>query len=332
MLPDDTRLEAIIPARGPTPWLRLSLSSIAAQTLQPVAVTLVDDGLENTSEVQNLGAKLFAERFRMLKNEGRGISAALNTGIRNSSAAWIARMDADDIAHPDRFKLQLNFLSGARSDVLGCGTQVRFINPQGRVLEYSRLPSSWEKISKQMFRKTCFVHSTLMIRRDILSAISYRSAMDGAEDVDLLLRLAEKGKILNMEQALLDYRLHLSQESFRTRARQTAVQELAFRLAQCRRQKRIDPLEADPELAERFIRWRLSTPGYVRSRTFLTALRYMKTYLAGADLGSFLRCALVGMKSLPVNGASVHIALRVLQKAGAGLVDSKTPFESLNVT
>ena len=124
--------------------------------------------------------------------------------------------------------------------------------------------------------------------------------MDGAEDVDLVLRLSEKGKILNLNQVLLDYRIHTTQESFRMRARHTAVQELAFRLALSRRKKHHDPLEIDPELAEKFIQWRLSTPGYVRSRTFLTALRYMGTYLRGLDLKGFAHCFLVALGSLPV--------------------------------
>ena len=59
--------------------------------------------------------------------------------------------------------------------------------------------------------------------------------MDGAEDADLLLRLSEKGKILNLNQPLLDYRIHPTQESFRWRPRHAAVQELAFRAALSRR-------------------------------------------------------------------------------------------------
>ena len=324
-------IAVVVPARGPAPWLRLSLSSIAAQTLQPLAVIVIDDGLENSREIQNLGAKLFNDRFVLLQNEGRGISAALNTGIRNSSARWIARMDADDIARPERLERQIGFLSDSGKDILACGTQVRFINAAGRGLERSHLPSSWELIQRQLMSRTCFVHSTMVIRRDVLLTIPYRSAMDGAEDADLALRLAEKGKILNLDEVLLDYRVHVTQESFRLRPRHTAVQELAFRLALCRRSRSYDPLESDPELAERFIRWRLATPGYVRCRTFLTALRYMKTYMSGADLEGFAHSAAVGLRSFPLLPASITIAWKVCRKAGAALLDGPTPFESLNV-
>lgn len=325
-------MDVLIPVRGAVPWLSLCLSSIASQTLQPASVTVVDDGIEAPDIVSNLGARFFAGRFQLLKNPGRGISAALNAAIEQSEAHWIARMDADDIAHPDRLKKQLDFLTAHSDSVLGCGTQVRFINAKGKVLGYSHLPTSWHEVFEQIHSRTSFVHSSLVVRRDDLLATPYRSSMDGAEDVDLILRLSEKGRILNLNEILLDYRIHLTQESFHMRARHTAVQELAFRLAACRQRGGQDPLETNPELAQRFVEWRLSTPGYVRARTSLTALRYMGTYLLGLDLESFARCAWVGLQSFPITPSSLRIAWRVFQKAGAALSDSPTPFESLNVS
>jgi glycosyltransferase involved in cell wall biosynthesis len=330
-LPQHDSIDVIIPARGHTPWLKLSLTSIASQSLQPTAITVVDDGLENASSIENLGEQLFGVRFRLLSNQGQGISAALNTGVRQSGAYWIARMDADDIAYPNRLEQQILFLENSPEDVLGCGTQVRFVNAKGHALERSHLPSSWEDITKQILSRTCFVHSTLVIRRDVLLTALYRSMMDGAEDVDLVLRLTEKGKVPNINQVLLDYRIHLNQESFRMRARHTAVQELAFRLSMRRRNKDLDPLDTDPELAERFIQWRLSTPGYVRCRTFLTALRYMKTHLSGFDVKGFAQSALTGVKSMPMSLSALDIAWRVYRKGGAGLLDQITPFKTLNL-
>ena len=160
----DNSVDVIIPSRGDTPWLELSLTSIASQSMQPTAIILIDDGLSQAISTEDLGRKLFGRRFRLIKNPGQGISSALNTGIRQSSARWIARMDADDIAHPNRLRQQLDFLATAPKDILGCGSQVRFINTTGRVLGSSHLPESSD-MRKPLLQKTCFVHSTLMIRR-----------------------------------------------------------------------------------------------------------------------------------------------------------------------
>jgi len=331
MTPYTASLKVIIPARGSTPWFASSIESILSQTLPPTRITVIDDGLAHTSFIENLGRKLFGGRFRLIKNSGCGISAALNTGICQSTAEWIARMDTDDIAHPDRFEQQILFLENSPKDVVGCGTQVRFINSAGHPLERSALPSTWEEITRQILRTTCFVHSSLAIRRETLLKTPYRSSLDGAEDLDLILRLCEKGKVLNLDRVLLDYRIHLNQESFRTRARQTAIQELAFRLAGLRRKNNPDPVDLDPTLAEKFIQWRLSTTGYTRSRTFLTALRYMKTYLSGGDFKGFLQSAFICLKSLPASPGALNIAWRVFEKAGAALVDRATPFNTLNI-
>jgi glycosyltransferase involved in cell wall biosynthesis len=323
-------IDAIIPTRGPVPWLTTALQSLAAQTLQPTWITVIDDGLENPAMVRNLGDRLFSTRFQLLNNHGRGISAALSTAIKQSRADWIARMDADDVAHPDRLERQLAFLANQPDQVFACGTQVRFINSRGRVLGESHLSTDWSQIHAQIYSRTCFVHSSMIFRREALLATPYRPSMDGAEDVDLVLRLVEKGQVLNLDEPLLDYRLHATQESFRDRARATAIQELAFRLALSRQKRKIDPLDHADDLAERFIRWRLSDPAYVQARTFLTALRYAKTYLAGMDIHGFIQMASIGLKSLPTTWSSLNIAWHVAHRAGAALLSQTTPFAELN--
>ena len=326
----DISVNVVIPARGAVPWLGLALQSLAAQTLQSISTTVVDDGLENPPAARNLGIQLFGARFQFLNNSGQGISAALNTAVEQSRAMWIARMDADDVAHPDRLERQLGFLTTQPASTLGCGTQVRFINTSGKPLGYSRLFTSWEEIVGRIQSQTCFIHSSLMIRRDALIATPYRPSMDGAEDVDLVLRLAEKGQILNLNEPLLDYRLHATQESFRDRARATAIQELAFRLALSRQKRKIDPLDYANNLAERFISWRLSDPAYVQARTFLTALRYAKTYLAGRDIQGCGQMLLVSLKSLPTTWSSLNISWQVARRAGGALLRQTTPFVELN--
>jgi len=306
------------------------MQSIADQSLAPTCITLVDDGVDDARSVEKLGKDLFGERFQLLENDGHGISAALNTAIRHSSAEWIARMDADDVAHPQRLQRQLEFLKAQADGTIGCGTQVRFINADGVVLDRSRLPTAWQDIVKQIYCTTSFIHPTLVIRRDALLATPYRSQMDGAEDVDLILRLAEKNKLLNLGEALLDYRLDSTQESFRTRARQTALQELAFRLARARRKTGTDPLAVKPYLAENFLRWRLSDPGYVETRYFLTGLRYMETYLRGKDLKRFTQVAVMSLKWLPTRLSSIRLGWRVARRAGAALLNQTTPFNELN--
>jgi glycosyltransferase involved in cell wall biosynthesis len=321
-------VEVILPARGATPWLASSLLSLATQTTPPSVITVVDDGLLDASFVGRLGTELIGNSFRLIKSSGRGISAALNTGIQQSSAQWIMRMDADDISHRHRLEKQLAFLQNAPPKVLGCGTQVRFINRNGVVIGRSHLPMTWDKMTNRILSQTCFVHPTLLLRRAILLRTPYRPSLDGAEDLDLILRLSEAGEILNLKEPLLDYRIYLNQESFATRARQTALQELAFRLALSRRN--LDPLDNDPSLSENFVQWRLSDRAYVRTRLCMTALRYIKTYLMGLTLDGVKEAALIALRNFPMDAASLHIAWLVARNSGAAMLTQLTPFPELN--
>lgn len=102
-----------MPVTGHPRWLEESLLSLAGQSRVPDCVTILDDGIHDRDHVEALGTSLFGRSFRVFRSPGRGISAALNKGVRRSSCAWITRMDADDVAHPDRFQRQLDYLAAA---------------------------------------------------------------------------------------------------------------------------------------------------------------------------------------------------------------------------
>lgn len=322
-------LDVLLPVRGETPWLTSALQSLADQQRRPDHVLLVDDGLADRSSVVALGRRLFGDAFVLLGNEGRGISSALNTAVAASEATWVARMDADDVAHPLRFAHQLEMLQKS-PEVAGCGTQVRLVDGRGRVLGQSRYPVTREAIGRQLLKHSCFAHPSLVLRRDALLEVPYRTAMDGAEDVDLVLRLVERWPLLNLEQPLLDYRIHVEQANFRGRARQAALQELAFRLADARAAQGLDPLDVDAGLVERFLAWRLETPGYAQARQAMTALRYMKHFLGGGNLAAAAACLQRTLLASPWRPDVLKWVFRVHRRGPGALREDVSPFDTLN--
>jgi hypothetical protein len=278
----------MLPLRGGHQWLRPALSSIAAQSAGFDRLWIIDDGIANPHAVAKLAAEIVNGKFEIIPNHGRGISSALNLAVAASRAQWIARMDGDDVSAARRFELQLRWLEGQGDDAVACGTQVRFIDAKGKPLAVSGLPVSGDAIRNQRLRRTCFAHPTLVFRREALVGVPYRSALDGAEDVDLMLRLGEQGTIGNLPEALFDYRLRPTQTNRGYRARQAALQELGFRLALQRERTGGDSLPGSAGLVERFVRWRLDQPGYLAARESLTALRYLAYHVRGASLGAAL--------------------------------------------
>lgn len=325
-------LDVIIPARGECPWLEDALTSIARQTLPPDGVIVVDDGLEKPGGADVIGTRLFGKRYRRIPNRGQGISDALNTGVACSQAVWVVRMDADDVSHPSRFEQQYHRLSAADSGLLGCGCQVRLIDESGTGLGRSNYPTNRTEIEGRLLRHSCFAHPTLVLRREALLSTPYRSSLDGAEDVDLVLRLSERGRLVNLDVVLLDYRIHVGQANFLRRARQTALQELAFRLAGARASTGRDPLASDPGLAAAFVAWRLQLPGYVQARQAMTALRYLVSFARGGNLAAAAACLrqLAGARPWQQN---VRGWIRRVSRDGpGGLAHDTCPFTALNIT
>jgi glycosyltransferase involved in cell wall biosynthesis len=329
----DTTIDVILPARGSCKWLRQALDSINAQSRPPDCITLVDDGLDEPDRVHQLCLKLFGGRFRMLANDGKGLSDALNTAISNSTCDWIARMDADDIAFPDRFEKQLEFLySSNEPSLIGCGAQVEYINEDGMSLGISKNPETWDSIQSIFIKKNCFVHPTLMLRRESLLSVPYRKAFDGAEDIDLVLRLASFGKILNMPSVLLKYRVHSAQSSFANRPRQTVLQELAIRLYYIRCSGNEDPVSQRQELVDDFVAWRLAQAGYYKTRMLLTMLRYVSMHIKGGEYGDAVQLLRQSSRYLDFSYRALIIVCKVLVNSSGALVHEKTPFNMLNTS
>jgi glycosyltransferase involved in cell wall biosynthesis len=149
--------------------------------------------------------------FKILRSRGNGISDALNTGIAESSAQFIIRIDADDRMKQDRVQSQVSYAQINPNLVL-LGSQIEFIgdfNPKNKPNLY---PSSDLDLRKKLSYGCFFAHPSVLIRKKILDQLGgYNSKMDGAEDYELWLLLSSYGTIENFNYVLTEYRVHPNQ-------------------------------------------------------------------------------------------------------------------------
>ncbi len=115
------QVSVLLPVRDAGPALDECLASLQAQLLADFEVIAVDDGSEDGSREKLAAMARQDARFRVLDTPPRGLTAALNTALLEAQAPLLARMDADDVAHPARLALQAESL---RRDpnlaILGC--------------------------------------------------------------------------------------------------------------------------------------------------------------------------------------------------------------------
>lgn len=201
-------VSVILPTFNPGGFLAEAIDSICGQSLADIEVLIVDGGSTDGSRAYMARRAAGDRRIRLLEGDGQGLVAALELGRRSAVSAYIARMDADDVAHPDRLAWQLSFLQQNPS-VVAVGGQVELIDAEGRWLGRGRFPRTAAACTAQLARSAPFCHPAVLMRAAAVEAVGgYRSAAYPAEDYDLWLRLSRVGAFANLDRTVLLYRKH----------------------------------------------------------------------------------------------------------------------------
>lgn len=208
------------------------MESVLNQSFREFELIIVDDGSSDRS-LQTI--ERFAERdarIHVLSRENTGIVGALNEGLSVAKYDFVARMDADDVSAPERFRKQYDFLAD-HPRCVAVGTSAWIIDPKGRKVGLHHPPTNSSAIEERLLVGDggALLHPSAMIRRSAIEQIGgYRQAFNLAEDLDLYFRLLEIGELANIDVPLLCYRQHLQSTNFRRREQQRKlVQEIIDR-------------------------------------------------------------------------------------------------------
>jgi glycosyltransferase involved in cell wall biosynthesis len=190
------------------------LESLAAQTLADHEVVVVDDGSEDGG-AETLDARSREDsRLHVLHTSPRGLVPALNLALAEARARLVARMDADDVAHPERLERQARRLEGDGGvDVLGC--RVELVPTAGvpirggmrSYVEWSNGLLDHRSMARNRFVESPLVHPSATMRRETLVRLGGWRELDGPEDYDLWLRAFEAGlRFAKLDDVLLRWR------------------------------------------------------------------------------------------------------------------------------
>ena len=227
-------ISVVLPVRDGAAFVAEAIRSILGQTWRDLELLVVDDGSRDATA--SILAQFAAEdpRVRVLVQPPLGLVPALNRGLKEAAGRYVARMDADDVAAPERLALQAAVLDGDPA-VAAVGSACRVIARDGTVVRVRRPPTGATEVRAALRRGNPMIHPAVTLRRDAaLAAGGYRPAFLLCEDYDLWLRLAERHDLVNLDRPLLDYREHGGQSTWRD-LEQRILSELAALAAADRR-------------------------------------------------------------------------------------------------
>ena len=209
------RVSVVMAVHNGGAYLGRAVQSILEQTFGDFEFVIVNDGSTDTTADVLQHAQAADGRVRVLQQDKAGLVASLNRGCGEARGAYIARMDADDIAFPTRLSRQVEFLD-RHPAVAVVGSAVVRIDAAGREITRNVCPTTHAEIVEALQQYTCFTHPTVMVRAAALAAVGgYRPAYRAAEDYDLWLRLSERYELANLPDPLLYYRVYPDQVSVR---------------------------------------------------------------------------------------------------------------------
>ena len=187
------------------PWVTDAVASILGQTAGDLELVVVDDG--STDETPVVLAAITDPRLRVIRQDRQGLTRALNHALARSSAPLLARLDADDVALAERLARQRALLD-ARSDIGLLGTGAREIDAAGRQIGLVIPPADHAALVRALIRSNPFVHSSVMMRREILEKVGgYDERLTVAQDYDLWMRMAVVTHLANIPEPLVVRRL-----------------------------------------------------------------------------------------------------------------------------
>ena len=197
-------ISVVMPVYNAFDFLDDSISSILGQTLSDFEFVILDDASTDKSLERAREWATRDQRIHVHASKNRlGLSGSSNAVVAKARAPIVARMDSDDVAHPDRLRRQWDVLQN-RPEIAVVGTLCNGIDATGREV---RPRDRWRIVRRS--RYIPFPHGSAMFRRELFHKVGgYDENAIGAEDQELFSRMAAHGRIVTLPDVLYSYRYH----------------------------------------------------------------------------------------------------------------------------
>lgn len=185
---------------------KAAVTSCLEQNILEIELVIVVNGVSE-AEKEKIRKFCHDDRIILIFSSIRYLSANLNIGLQHCKSEYVARMDSDDISHPDRIEQQVHFLN-ENKNVVVCGSGYRLIDDKNKFIK-EIIPSKLHKnILWKLYFNNPIAHPTVMFRKNVIESLGGYMGGKYAQDYDLWVRVAldTNYEFHNIDKCLLDYR------------------------------------------------------------------------------------------------------------------------------
>ncbi|OOE94681.1 glycosyltransferase family 2 protein [Salinivibrio sp. AR640] len=217
------KVSVVLPIYNAQETLEKCLNSLVIQTYVNIEIIAINDGSQDESLSILERFKETDRRIRIVSRSNKGLVYTLNEAISLARGYFIVRMDADDIAFPERISKQVDFMV-SNPDILASGTAAQCFGDEERLISKS---VSHVDLLFSSLDKTPIIHPSAIIRRSVFSdyGVIYDDKYPHAEDVKLWSDISKVGLIGNIEEVLLMYRVsdHQVSRVYQEKQKESAI-------------------------------------------------------------------------------------------------------------
>ena len=198
-------VSVVVPCYNQAHFLGEAVESVLAQSYSRFEIVVIDDGsTDNTSEI--------AERYRRvrcIRQDNQGLSAARNSGLRQSKGEYVVFLDADDRLLPEALQEGIECLKAHPECAVAFGPY-RLIASDGSFLKQRRQPIvDKDSYAALLQRNYIGVPAVVMYRRAVFESVGgFDSSVDASADADLYLRIARRFAVCSHDKVVAEYRQH----------------------------------------------------------------------------------------------------------------------------
>ncbi len=234
-------VSVVIPAFNAARTIGQTLDSITSQTYRSLDIIVVDDGsTDETAAIARHACRSDA-RMRVITQPNGGVAAARNAGIRASSGAFVAFIDADDLWHPRKIEMQVAALLAEETNVALVYSPFRVIDMDGNVIASSRRHQASGWVLYRHLRANIVGNgSSVLVRKAVLEELGgfdpwlREQGAEGCEDLLMQLRIAARYKFREVPAYLIGYRKHRgSMSADRDRMSRSGMLAITRALSEC---------------------------------------------------------------------------------------------------